>query len=87
VERAARVSRLDELARVAPRIDRTLLRVIADLIDGAPHPDVLLIVGDALGDAACELSVSGHSREAIELSALRRLLIDDVARLGRSAFW
>lgn len=70
-----------------PRIDRTLLRIIAGLLarEGL-HPDIYLILADALDEAARESIGAGRPLDALPFRLLRNLLATEAAR-RRGSFW
>jgi hypothetical protein len=61
---------LSELARVAPGVDRTLLRVLARVLTAEPSADLLLSVSDACEEAAVELVMDGQVRVGAQMVAL-----------------
>lgn len=78
---------LDELTRVAPRTDRTLLSMMARLLaDDRVPPDVLLLLVDALTEAAMDAMFDDRLRDAGEAIALAAKVAAAAAR-PRPGFW
>lgn len=70
-----------------PRIDRTLLRVIAGILAREDlHPDVYLIIADALDEAARDSIAGGRPLDALPLRLLRNLVSGETSR-RRGSFW
>lgn len=80
---------LAELSSIAPGADRTMLRVIARLLVGDASSDALLIVADALREAAAELRLEVRERQAAELTWIADLVAGEASarRPGRGPFW
>jgi hypothetical protein len=76
---------LAELVARDPRIDRTLLRIIANVLARRDlAADVYLIISDALEEAAGECVAGGRAVDALPL----RLLSNAVASAApRGSFW
>lgn len=72
-----------------PRLDRSLLRVIAGLLARDDLlPDVYLIVADALDEASRECIAGGRALDALPLRALRNLVTTEGETAPRvGAFW
>jgi hypothetical protein len=72
-----------------PRLDRTLLRVIAGVLARDDLlPDVHLILADALDEAAQECVAGGRAIDALPLRAVRNIVsraAEQAPRIG--AFW
>jgi hypothetical protein len=78
---------LDRLTSLAPRVDKTLLRVIADLMaDDCLPVGVLLNVGDALGEAYQAAMLDGRLRDAVEIGAVSMVVAREAER-PRPGFW
>ncbi len=71
---------LSELSLVAPRTDRTALRIIARLLADTQNADVLLLVSDALAEAARGFMIESRPRDAAEMIALGGLIGAHVQR-------
>jgi hypothetical protein len=77
---------LDELTRVAPLTDRTLLRVLARLLARDGASDAVRVANTALAEATTDLMIEGRLRAAGELGALGAI-IDRETCQGRGNFW
>lgn len=72
-----------------PRIDRTLLRIIAGVLARDDLlPDVHLIIADALDEAAKECVAGGRALDALPFRLLRNLVRSEADHAPRTgAFW
>lgn len=72
-----------------PRLDRTLLRVIAGVLARDDLlPDVHLVLADALDEAAQECLAGGREEDALPLLAVRNLVSQAAEEAPRTgAFW
>lgn len=82
---------LAELARAAPGVDLTLLRMLAAMLSREVGADALLIAADVLRSRAAELLLDGHMRLAADLGMLDAILggeakvVSAISRRG--SFW
>lgn len=78
-----------DLAGMAPAADRPMLRVIATLLAMEADAGALLIIADALDEAAAELSLNDRKREAAGLRSVAHSVRGDVEtrRSRRGNFW
>lgn len=82
-----RAAWLAALTRLAPRVDQTLLRVLAGVLaNGATPHDVLLLIGDALREAYSQAMVDGRLRDACEIGAVSMVVAGEAER-PRPGFW
>ncbi len=72
-----------------PRLDRTLLRIIAGVLARDDlAPDVLLIIADALDEACRECIAAGRPLDAFPLRSVGNLVRDEAAQAPRrGSFW
>jgi hypothetical protein len=75
------------LTSAAPRVDRTLLRILAELLAEPATPrDLLFNAADALGDASRDALLESRLRDACEISALA-MFVANAALHPRPGFW
>jgi hypothetical protein len=71
---------LSDLSELAPRVDRTLLRITANLLASHSGSDALLILSDALREAGTELLLDGRERLAADMLSLALLVSAEAGR-------
>lgn len=79
---------LTELIDLAPRVDLTVIRILAALLGGETSSDVLFAVADVLRARAVELSIEGLHQMARELRSIATVVAAEATlRAGRGNFW
>lgn len=79
---------LTELIGLAPRVDLTIIRIVAGLFAGETSSDALFAVADVLRARAVELSIDGLHQMARELRSIETVVAAEATlRAGRGNFW